>query len=445
MAVSSSYSSSFSGRTELLEVPNKFRDRETSPERTKIWAEQRQSRIREKKVPIVYYLCRDGHLEQPHFMEVPISSSNQGLYLRDVINRLNSLRGKGIASMYSWSSKRSYKNGFVWHDLSESDFIYPVHGQEYVLKGSEIIQGSAEETEVTSESEFPMIVRRRNQSWSSDAGLHEYKVYQTTGSNGDHNGRAADASTQTATSDDKRRRRRATIREEEQPQQQQQQQHEEEEEEEEEDDNKQIVVIQQEQHHQTTTELSREEISPPPSSPSPETLESLIKADGRIVRIPRAPDCSSTSSSDIRDRSTANDHPSGRIKASAVLMQLISCGSLSVKESCSGGPTAGLSLVSQYKARLPRGAPDQLSSQGRLIENPSFGGFQVEDKEYFSGSLIETKKDDEFPVLKRSSSYNAADRSSSKLELKEEIDGVRAKCIPRMPKASARKNEIRDY
>ncbi|KAK9995079.1 hypothetical protein SO802_024782 [Lithocarpus litseifolius] len=31
----------------------------------------------------------------------------------------------------------SFKDSFIWHDLSENDFIYPAHGQEYVLKGSE--------------------------------------------------------------------------------------------------------------------------------------------------------------------------------------------------------------------------------------------------------------------------------------------------------------------
>lgn len=80
---------------------------------------------------MVYYLCRNMHLEHPHFIEVP--SSPEGLYLRgqiadgsgasvlqgddgssdfalvpcvDVINRLNALRGKGMAAMYSWSCKR---------------------------------------------------------------------------------------------------------------------------------------------------------------------------------------------------------------------------------------------------------------------------------------------------------------------------------------------------
>ena len=34
---------------------------------------------------------------------------------------------------------RSYKNGFVWQDLSEDDLILPVQGTEYVLKGSELL------------------------------------------------------------------------------------------------------------------------------------------------------------------------------------------------------------------------------------------------------------------------------------------------------------------
>ena len=37
---------------------------------------------------------------------------------------------------------RSYKNGFVWHDLCEDDLIHPAHGNEYVLKGSELFEES---------------------------------------------------------------------------------------------------------------------------------------------------------------------------------------------------------------------------------------------------------------------------------------------------------------
>nr|GMD15806.1 protein UPSTREAM OF FLC [Ipomoea batatas] len=80
---------------------------ENSPERTRVWTEPPNGKPKsERKVAVVYYLSRNGQLEHPHFMEVPLSSP-EGLYLRDVINRLNFLRGIGLASLYSWSAKRS--------------------------------------------------------------------------------------------------------------------------------------------------------------------------------------------------------------------------------------------------------------------------------------------------------------------------------------------------
>lgn len=36
---------------------------------------------------------------------------------------------------------RSYKNGYVWNDLAENDIIHPSDGAEYVLKGSELVEG----------------------------------------------------------------------------------------------------------------------------------------------------------------------------------------------------------------------------------------------------------------------------------------------------------------
>ncbi|WVZ63234.1 hypothetical protein U9M48_012879 [Paspalum notatum var. saurae] len=89
-------------------------------------------------VSVVYYLCRSGgrHLEHPHLMEMHLASPNQALYLRDVIRRLDALRGKGMAAMYSWSCKRRYKTGFVWHDVLDDDLLLPAQGSEYVLKGS---------------------------------------------------------------------------------------------------------------------------------------------------------------------------------------------------------------------------------------------------------------------------------------------------------------------
>ncbi|KAK1265409.1 hypothetical protein QJS04_geneDACA011201 [Acorus gramineus] len=407
------------------EIQRQCRERETSPERTKVWTEPTKPRstvpspLPEKKVPVVYYLSRNGNLEHPHFMEVSLSSSD-GLYLKDVMNRLNFLRGKGMASTYAWSSKRSYKNGFVWHDLSEDDFIHPVQGHEYVLKGSELlidpssaVSSSSSErpppppppAEVVPRSgsnssggydpDFPLPRRKKQPSWSS-IDLNEYKVYKpepTESAAAAVFAVAADASTQT--DDKKQQRRRAAAAARSPPQ-----------------------------------ELCRDEISPPPSSSSPETLESLIKADGRLL----------VSTLNEEDR-TVNNHPSGRVRASAVLMHLISCGSISVKDH-------GFPLVSQYRARIPRGSvgggrpSDQaVKDLDALMEgNPVC---PLENKEYFSGSLIETKKKGsdgvgDFPSLKRSSSYNA-DRTS-KMELAEkEIDGVRAKCIPRKPKSTVRK------
>ncbi|CAB4282534.1 unnamed protein product [Prunus armeniaca] len=411
------------GRPSHLQIPSKWRDSETSPNRTSI-TETPNLAMTPRKVPVVYYLSRNGQLEHPHFMEVPLSSP-RGLFLRDVINRLNLLRGKGMASLYSWSSKRSYKTGFVWHDLSENDFIHPSHGHEYVLKGSELLDPPVNSLALESASsrslrpppeaeksgddfDSPLIVRRRNQSWSS-IDLNEYKVYKTESVGESADKAAANASTQT---DDKRHRRRV-VREERDDKVQGQSQQE-------------VLQI-----HSQSTELSRGEISPPPSDSSPETLESLMKADGRLVIY-------TNGASDEGLHRTAEVCPGGKMKASSVLMQLLSCGSISFRD-C--GSTAvreeGFSLIGHYKARLPRGGAGNQVRTETVISN--FAGVKLEDKEYFSGSLIETKKE-AVPALKRSSSYNA-DRSAQ-LQLEEtEIGGVRAKCIPRKQKALPSRKE----
>ncbi|CDP00043.1 unnamed protein product [Coffea canephora] len=128
--------------TELL-MPKKWNERsDRSPERAKICSEHPKfNSILDGKVPVIYYLARNGHLEHPHFIQVPLSSSH-GLYLRDVINKLNFLRGNGMAHMYSWSSKRNYKNGYVWQDLTEDDLIQPTNDRDYILKGSELLHSS---------------------------------------------------------------------------------------------------------------------------------------------------------------------------------------------------------------------------------------------------------------------------------------------------------------
>lgn len=364
-------------------MPRRLKERETSPERTKVWIEPPNTKIRssDRKVPVIYYLCRSGQLEHPHFMEVPLSSSH-GLHLTDVINRLNFLRGNGMASMYSWSCKRSYKNGYVWHDLSDNDFVYPAQGQEYVLKGSEIVEGGAlmtksdetvtspsynklpvESKKVESDREFPTaaVARRRNQTWSA-FDFHEYKVYT-----GENPGRAAaNASTQT---DDKRRCRRP-VRE-----------IEEIEEDEDEVKSKELPM------GNSSSEMSTDEISPPPSDSSPETLETLMKADGRIIVRPENAN---------EDQHVRVNQMSERSGALTVLMRLLSCGSIGFSD-CRPSYTKGTGISLGSHQKVPRGEESGCSEDDTV---------KVEAKEYFSGSLIETTKK-KFPVLKRSSSYNA--------------------------------------
>lgn len=174
---------------------------------------------------------------------------------------------------------------------------------------------------------------------------------------------------------------------------------EEEEEEKNEIENEEVETEGRDQNQ--STELSREEISPPPSDSSPETLGTLMKVDGRLGLRSSVP---------AKENLTADNYPSGRMKASSVLLQLLSCGAVSLKESMSGtgsGKDQRFSLVGHYKSRLPRGAGNQEGKEvGTLMEIPDLSRVRLEDKEYFSGSLIETKKL-EAPAFKRSSSYNA--------------------------------------
>ncbi|KAH7537248.1 hypothetical protein FEM48_Zijuj03G0072800 [Ziziphus jujuba var. spinosa] len=202
-------------------MPKKWQDRDNAnPKRTNTLMETKPKTKSDQKVPVIYYLSRNGQLEHPHFMEVLLSSP-QGLYLKDVINRLSSLRGPGICSIYSWASKRRYRNRFVWQDLSENDFIYPCQGNEYILKGSKLLETSqsfrssyetpSSSSSISSAPAFFLetnsscedfsgapttIIRRKNQSWSLIDDLREYQVYKAK-TTGELAGKSTNASTQT--------------------------------------------------------------------------------------------------------------------------------------------------------------------------------------------------------------------------------------------------------
>ncbi|XP_059431252.1 protein SOSEKI 3 [Corylus avellana] len=445
--------------------------REVSPERAKVWREKSPKYHQIRKVPVLYYLCRNRLLEHPHFMEVPLSSSD-GLYLRDVIDRLNVLRGRGMASMYSWSCKRSYKSGFVWHDLCEDDLILPAHGNEYVLKGSELFEESdsdrfspignikmqslkqlpepassrshddssssssmnGKETKHSQEDEVSPPVQRpssssvspesrvgKNSSWGGSLSLTEYKVYKSDG--------LADASTQTDENGRPKARETCTRGVST-------------------DDGSlepECSEISQSQVSRVKEnfEISRDAGSPPPSSSSAsssggktETLESLIRADASKINSFR-----------ILEEEEIRVPTNARLKSTNVLMQLISCGSISVKDHSFG-------LIPTYKPRFSHSKfPSPLYSTSLMLgeldcltENPMLMGLRLENKEYFSGSLIETKmlkeEGDGANSLKRSSSCNAARTFNQfdSTEEKEESNSGHSKCIPRSIKSSLSKH-----
>jgi hypothetical protein len=61
-------------------------NRQVSPERAKVWTERSPKyQQQNRKVPVVYYLCRNRQLEHPHFIEVPLASPD-GLYLRGIFS-----------------------------------------------------------------------------------------------------------------------------------------------------------------------------------------------------------------------------------------------------------------------------------------------------------------------------------------------------------------------
>ncbi|KAB1226789.1 Protein UPSTREAM OF FLC [Morella rubra] len=451
---------------------------QVSPERAIVWREKSPKYQQNRRVSVVYYLCRNRQLEHPHFMEVPLSSLD-GLYLRDVIDRLDVLRGRGMASMYSWSCKRSYKNGYVWHDLCEDDLILPAHANEYVLKGSELFEEcnsdrfspagnikmqslklvpepstsrSQDDSSSSSsmngkdakhprEDELSPPVQRpgsssvspecrvgNNSLWGGSLSLTEYKVHKSDG--------LADASTQT-------------------------------------EENVSIPECSITKYRETCTrgvstedgslepecseiyrsqlsrekensEICRDSVSPPPSTSSAsssgggktETLESLIRADANKINSFR-----------ILEEEEIRMPTNGRLKATNALMQLISCGSISVKDHSFG-------LIPTYKPRFSHAKfPSPLFSTTLMLgeldcltENPRLSGLRLEDKEYFSGSLIETKmlkeEEDGVNALKRSSSCNAARtcKQSDSVEEKQESNSGGSKCIPRSIKASLSKH-----
>lgn len=305
-----------------------------------VWTEPKPNPKPARKVAVVYYLChRDGHLDHPHFleMELPRSRSSHpapGLYLRDFTARLNALRGNGMPGMYSWSSKRSYRNGYVWQDLTDDDLIYPAYGNdEYILKGSPLLLFPQPSTPTPHQdaSSFGQDKRagRYRKNWSSfdlGDGNNKLVAQQSAAAQTDHRGLDRDAD--------------------------------------------------------PSTELAIDEISPPPPSSSPDALESCSREVGVIA--------------------------GGRMRASAVLMQIFSCGSMTAVKRGHARTRSDLVMTSASNRRAEKEVDAYASARAECLSVS--GGAGVVERDYFSGSLIESNKKrggDDALLRKRSSSCNA--------------------------------------
>lgn len=195
---------------------------------------------------------------------------------------------KSLVTLQVFVIFRSYKNGFVWQDLSDNDFIYPCQGHEYVLKGSQLLESSLSfrsfESNVSSSSSSSLfsletnspreehsnvdpttIIRRKNQSWGSFDDLREYQVYKPKTTK-ELAAKATNASTQT---EEKARLRKSRL----------------------------------------------SQVSEPERNVGLESLKGSMEVEGSS-----------------KDQTTENARECGMAKASTVLMQLITCGSTRIKD-----------------------------------------------------------------------------------------------------------------
>ncbi|XP_022980967.1 protein UPSTREAM OF FLC isoform X1 [Cucurbita maxima] len=325
----------------------------------------------------------------------------------DVMDRLTVLRGKAMRSLYAWSCKRNYKTGYVWNDLSENDIVYPAEGAEYVLKASELVDVCSEkmqeihtgtndrrpvqEPNLRSKTRkhqlAPSPLKELDDQLYSDLDYDEVEDYENED---------VDKPIYTTTSTTP--------------------------------------------HSRCSRGVSTEELPGPTQSPT----ESTPFDSSRL----------STSK-----RFTYEDELGTAPSRNSVLMQFISCGgSAGSKEKPGEGSREAGKEMGRRTERLGRGVVCKMG--GRRIgeeemikymsENPRFGKLQTEEKEYFSGSIVESIREDRHvvePVLKKSSSYN--EEKSKRGELGEKRDeneetrreeddgGMKGRCIPRMISAAS--------
>ncbi|XP_015072980.1 protein UPSTREAM OF FLC [Solanum pennellii] len=404
--------------------------RENSPERGKSQSNRVVlMRASFKKVQVVYYLSRNGQLEHPHYIEVT-HLAHQHLRLKDVIDRLTVLRGRGMPSLYSWSCKRSYKNGYVWNDLAENDFICPSEGAEYVLKGSEIIEGSTEKFQQIHISQSPQLMRNGQQVQESRRKSEVPKRHSDEPESVENNDNYLDEELfeeKFSTTPNFSCSRG-------------------------------VICSDELNRKNNSTEFTHTNSLSPPSTTSSSLSDKPIHSTTEIIN----------TSKRFEDGDPVGTE--SLLSRNSVLFQLISCGgSVSFRGKspphiakqqppppppCTvvGARKSSSSCASFHKGVLCKVAKEmnEVEEIKYMSENPRFGNLQSEEKEYFSGSIVESMTTEERTAqldsqLKKSSSYNEERSSKAGLrevateeeeEEKEELKAVKGKCIPRKKSSS---------
>ncbi|KAL1336662.1 hypothetical protein HN51_031037 [Arachis hypogaea] len=426
---------------------NRGRDRDTTPDLAKMCRMQQpkqklkpaNTNTKSKRVHVVYYLSRNGLLEHPHYVEITLFP-NDPLRLKDVFERLIALRGSGMPLQYSWSCKRNYKSGYVWCDLALNDIIHPAEGAEYILKGSELVQASSErfqQLHVSSSNnnnnkKQAMNPKRKSFNCSPHESHHRQKEsieyeeeYEEQVEEEEEfllveereEERASYTTSSTATPHSRCSRGVST------------------------DDDHQLLLPQKVSKHKEPLEHSHESTYPHGSSSSTTTT----LAEKLNQEVPNK--CSKRLEEKGESAASAPSRNS-------VLLQLIACGSSGAdfKANDNNNEPRRVSNAGSRSACFERvtkksvsNSSDEVEMIKYVSENPRFGNLVSEEKEYFSGSIVESIKanqtgSDVQPVLKRSNSYNQ--ERSSKLGIEEKFKeveeekreakgGAKGKCMPR--------------
>ncbi|PKA59480.1 hypothetical protein AXF42_Ash016504 [Apostasia shenzhenica] len=353
---------------------------------------------------------------------------NQNLRLKDVIEKLTVLRGRGLPSLFSWSCKRSYKNGYVWNDLSENDVIYPADGAEYVLKGSEIIHScigpnSLERIQHLQLGNGRLRPLPGNTQPLEPEGENEMLEEEQEEDVGKEI--VAEAAGHRSASDDTGRRSKAPNSR----------------------CSRGVSTDEIERHHPAAKHINARHTEIPLSDSSPPSSSSSDKAPAAA---------SGCASFRLEDGDPIADPGLTR---SSVLLQLISCGSVAAKARAAGESSSFSGFLKSSVALGGRNSGGSLRISGASVsvaaaeaeaelqcmsENPSkLGNPQLEEKEYFSGSIAEVGRAAPEPALKKSSSYKEERGSKLGTEEGEKEEGgvVRGRCIPGKKRSSAKQQE----